>query len=791
MRSSPFEEIRWSWQGHKAALWWLGLLYRRPSRFVAALESGSWRQQLTVAALLWLHSLPYCLILASAGRWVLFGWLGLELRTDSRDLIDGLNPLLSSPLSRHLYEIASGIAAATAIEIVGVFIVGIASEIAGRFSRRIASAINLLVASGIVILIAAGTAFEIAAGAFEGLDSGGTTRNTAEDIALAIILGIVFGMLFGIGVGLSGRRIAGGAAEVVIGILFGIPAGFVGGIGAGFAGGIAATLSLFRVYYYPLQPIFMWPSPKGNWYPQHPVAWDDLCVLPFPGFDRLLVAYYELEPEGARQEIDRLIDHYPSQRGAALRARIALVAREAGQTPRLARLGDIAAALPEGKKGFLIQTPVVRRRMQDIATLQTRLDTIDRPFLREPTAELLCKEIENFQHQIGGFQQPLAREFRAASRQWLQIAQRQLEKTRSALKRQPVHQVFRAGDPVDRRNEAFIPRHELLGELESQIMLAGGCPGLLIFGRRRMGKSSLIRNLSGLLPAKVRPLVTSMLVPLASLSLWIGKLVDKVAQTLQQADADPPADLDGLFNFLSQVNRGLEKRDDRLLLIFDEYEGIDTKIGEGVFPVDLLATIRESIQSHRFITWIFVGRDRLDQMRHAPWTSYLVSVRTIEVPAFRPEETRLLLTEPLKYSTFWQPDDPKRPSFTPGFWGPGGIDRIHHEAGGWPHLVQLIAENVVDQVNLAGVQHADGDLLQRAIDKAVVRGDSALSELVKGESQLHGEWEYVCGYIQNDVQPAPVDAEVASSLRRRLLVTEENGKWRLRVPLMQRWLRRQ
>ncbi len=35
-------------------------------------------------------------------------------------------------------------------------------------------------------------------------------------------------------------------------------------------------------------------------------------------------------------------------------------------------------------------------------------------------------------------------------------------------------------------------------------------------------------------------------------------------------------------------------------------------------------------------------------------------------------------------------DDATRPRFTPGFWGEGGIERIHAETGGWPHLVPRI-----------------------------------------------------------------------------------------------------
>jgi len=49
----------------------------------------------------------------------------------------------------------------------------------------------------------------------------------------------------------------------------------------------------------------------------------------------------------------------------------------------------------------------------------------------------------------------------------------------------------------------------------------------------------------------------------------------------------------------------------------------------------------------------------------------------VEIPPFSPEETRRLLTEPLRHSRLWKDDDPKRPRFAPGFWGEGGIERIH------------------------------------------------------------------------------------------------------------------
>jgi len=85
------------------------------------------------------------------------------------------------------------------------------------------------------------------------------------------------------------------------------------------------------------------------------------------------------------------------------------------------------------------------------------------------------------------------------------------------------------------------------------------------------------------------------------------------------------------------------------------------------------------------------------------------------------------LTEPLRYSCLWDRDDANRPHFEPGFWGDGGIEWIHAEAGGWPHLVQLLAETVVDLFNDAEtLEQIDRDLLERAAAEAVMLGNVVL-----------------------------------------------------------------
>jgi hypothetical protein len=249
------------------------------------------------------------------------------------------------------------------------------------------------------------------------------------------------------------------------------------------------------------------------------------------------------------------------------------------------------------------------------------------------------------------------------------------------------------------------------------------------------------------------------------------------------------------LRFLTDCNAALERAGRRLLVALDEYEMLDIKLREGVFTRDLLATLRESIQSHRCIIWAFTGNADITELVGADWTSYLISVRTLEVPLFTAEETRLLLTQPLQHSALRDEDKTQSALFWREFWGDDGITRTHAESGGWPYFVQLIAETAVTLANESArdVKPLPAVMLERALDESVLRGRNAFHQLLRSQCRdASGEWEYLGKFARCETQPPPADAEVSRLLKRRQLLTEApGGERRLVVPLMARWLRKE
>src|SRR5208283_659572 len=140
MNPLPLASIRLRWSSHFSALRWLGLLYRRPQQFQAALSTCTVREQLVTAFWLLVHSAPYVLVIPTACRWLEASLNRLEFHPE---------PLFAAIA----VEIAGGI--------VGWIIRGIVGGLAFGMAVGLAIGIGFGMAIGIAAGIVGGIGFRI------------------------------------------------------------------------------------------------------------------------------------------------------------------------------------------------------------------------------------------------------------------------------------------------------------------------------------------------------------------------------------------------------------------------------------------------------------------------------------------------------------------------------------------------------------------------------------------------------------------------------------------------------
>jgi hypothetical protein len=79
MTPLPLDQIGFGWRSHCSALWWLGLLYRRPRQVREALQRMPRWPAARAGLALYLNAIPYAFLVCVIGRCLLVGLLDVPL----------------------------------------------------------------------------------------------------------------------------------------------------------------------------------------------------------------------------------------------------------------------------------------------------------------------------------------------------------------------------------------------------------------------------------------------------------------------------------------------------------------------------------------------------------------------------------------------------------------------------------------------------------------------------------------------------------------------------------------
>ena len=681
--------------------------------------------------------------------------------------------------------------------------IGLAAGIVGSIGYGTTSALDNGPYEGVAIGLVLGSCLAVGLGIVRGIAEGvaegvvigvsiGLAIGTAGTIAYGITVGITFalvlsiagGLAFGLAGGLSLSVIGGVSYAVVVGVVLGVSVGVAespmqGGIIGGCA---AASIGIIapRIHYLALVPLSVFGVIPHRY---HPVFWDKTLLYPFPGLDTFLIRYAEKHRDAARKEIDYILTSYPSQRSGALRARVILLARDSAEYTDLCLLGAVAGQLKSDDRIFNVNAHHMANLLQEISDRGHQLNVHSRPIFQLKEAEHLYTQIEKFEIEAKNWGAPLSGEWVKAAQVWRRAVDQKRISLRQVVDRQPMAEVFRAGDPVNRNLEAFIPRESINETLTQQLLIARGCPGILISGPRRVGKTTVLKNLTGYLPSSASSVYFTM--ESARLSQSESAFRQRVAFQLGETDKYTAGSWAAFEDALDRINSRLENQNRRVIVAIDEYEEMNEKIVNGEFDIQILKSLRNSIQEHRHIVWLFAGNKGFEELEGVPWAEYLISIRTMTIGMFTPEESLRLLSDPLGHAPRV---DEHRPRFSHATWGPGGALEIHRQAGGWPHLVQLLAETALTLLTDSSCQELNDELFGRMLVEAGRRGEQVLRQLVKEESS-HEEWQWLLKFRMSDAVLPPDDIELRRALKRRQIIQETEGWWSMRVPMMQRWLK--
>ncbi|MBD2514169.1 ATP-binding protein [Nostoc sp. FACHB-973] len=365
----------------------------------------------------------------------------------------------------------------------------------------------------------------------------------------------------------------------------------------------------------------------------------------------------------------------------------------------------------------------------------------------------------------------------------------------------PVINPYVAGDPV--QGNLFVGREDALRQLEELWVLGNQLQSVVLYGHRRMGKTSILLNAGNFLGSGLR-LAYINLLRLGDSPQGVGEVLmaicDEISQTVE---LPPPTDAD-LLNlpyrtferYLKHVEAKLEGG---LIIALDEFEKIEELIESGKIPVDFMGFLRGLVQMNSKISFAFAGLHTLEEMTADYFQPFFASVIPIHVGFQQRTATRQILA------------NPGNKDF-PLDYIPEALDEIYALTHGQPYLVQLMGFQLVRRYNdfvFEQGQRRDSVFTLEDVE-AVINNPEFFQ---RGRYYFDGVWgqaargaegqQAIVQVLARHPEGLSLDAlaqstgmndgdlqEALNTLKRHDVVEETQGKWRIMVELFRRWVLR-
>jgi len=343
-------------------------------------------------------------------------------------------------------------------------------------------------------------------------------------------------------------------------------------------------------------------------------------------------------------------------------------------------------------------------------------------------------------------------------RQWRKLVSEAGGEVGRAAIAEPVPNPYIAGNPVT--GEKFVGREDILRRLEELWSKTEQCESVVLYGHRRMGKSSILKNLGARFGQHTAIVDFNMQGEMfvSNTGQLLYDLAIEIYDSLppaQQQQLAEPQEKSFSSNPSNALRRFLKHLDDvraglRLIVAVDEFEILEKKIAEQKLDPDVLDFFRYLIQTHPWFLMAFAGLHTLREMCHDYWNPLFSSVTAIPVSFLSPAAARQLICQPnlpLEYDA-------------------EAVELIFNLTHGQPYLIQLIGRELVTRFNRQTFE--EGVERERRFSVADVEEIASAPEFFRdGNAYFTGVW------VQAETTEPEGQLEVLQLLHAQPLSVEE------------------
>lgn len=416
--------------------------------------------------------------------------------------------------------------------------------------------------------------------------------------------------------------------------------------------------------------------------------WDEYQTIPLYGLEKHLVLIAEKNKILGQQAIDYISQ--TQQNWAAQAAQIELDARYLEQCADLVTIKSAHQQLPLDElfnpiSGLLNRFSHVSR---DVAAALAR-DTI---YTQQQALNEVITTLSQLLRDMTRVARPEMLRFWKIAETWRHILTEYLHQlnNRIAAEKEIDNPYVTGVHLTSRDQQLFVGRRDACVRIE-QILRDRRNPPILLYGQRRMGKTSLLNHLDRLLPVTYVPMFVDLQGPIAASPDYTGffyhfsRAMSRLAKQNRQL-AFPSISREWLaIDPFGRFDEWLDQIEEEhpkciFLLTLDEFEALAYVFQQNRLDQALiLGMFRHMIQHRARFRLLIASAYFLDSFPE--FTHYLINVETVELSYLQPHEARQLIERPIENFTLSYTDE--------------AIQRILQLTHCHPALVQLLCKEIV------------------------------------------------------------------------------------------------
>lgn len=525
--------------------------------------------------------------------------------------------------------------------------------------------------------------------------------------------------------------------------------------------------------------------PRLRW---HAAFWNSNHRLPFYNLSEHLLLIAERSPAEAQAAIECLSSG--RQRWAAQAAQIELSAR---RLERCSTIAAIVGAQPAMALGEL-ESPIspLLRSFARIAQAISAADSNTTVYHKRLAFVVAEEQLAALLNEMTLSGDSYALRFRPIAERWRAIVAAHMRELTEAIEdSQEIDNPYIFSVPLADHNDLFVGRADVAARIE-QLLIDRRRPPLLLYGQRRMGKTSLLRNLGRLLPSSTVLLFVdgegvagASTYPdfLYGIALAIVRSAEQHRRlALPRPDYATLAErpFGGFNEWLDTIERTIgESGYTTALLALDEFETLGEIIERGRFDErDVLRMLRNLVQHRPLFKVLLAGSHTLEEFRH--WASYLINMQVIKISYLAESDALQLIESPVA-------NFPLR-------FEPAASQAIIALTRCHPHLVQLLCYEIVELKNRRAAEQrrlVTPQDVEDSVAQALRTGDFFFSDMANqaGPGGLAALQLIAAAGPGGGLADALGDGagEALELLLRRDVIELDGERYRFQVEMIRRW----